>query len=408
MVLRAPVYLSEPSFWAEDGRLFFPVAWEHSPIEGLTHRPHGYLLFSANLSTTLAAVLVRAGLLSLAQAPLVIVLCAFAVQLLPVAIIAFSRAPFWGGPVRRLLAIVAVIVGGLHHETWLNTINSQPWLVVAASLLLLEPPEMSGMRALGGAAALAVAGLSAPVASALVALFAWRAWRAPTRATMLCAVVAIVCALVQVACVWSAIRSGTGLGRTIWIDLPMVAGTVWTRALVQPTLGVHAAERFWELLERAGGVGALCGPLLLGACLLVAWLARGLTPNVRLLLPAAYVLVTMVTLAAALGDKQLLMSSPWPGNRYFYAPNVILLVMLLGCVRRGAGSLRVLVSVTLLGLGLVHGVARYRWSVGWQPSWPRLADEVRAWEADPRRPLAIWPPPWTMRLRPLDEVGAPK
>lgn len=63
---------------------------------------------------------------------------------------------------------------------------------------------------------------------------------------------------------------------------------------------------------------------------------------------------------------------------------------------------------TLLGLGLVHGVARYRWSVGWQPSWPRLTDEVRAWEADPRRSLAIWPPPWTMRLRPLDEVGAPK
>src|SRR5262245_43843022 len=141
MFLRAPVYFSEPSFWAEDGERFFPVAWARSPIEALTHRPHGYLLFWANASTTLAAAIARAGLLPLGDVPLVIVLCAFAVQLLPVAIIAFSRAAFWGGAVRRTIAITAVIVGGLHHETWLNTCNSQPWLTVAACLLLLEPPE---------------------------------------------------------------------------------------------------------------------------------------------------------------------------------------------------------------------------------------------------------------------------
>jgi hypothetical protein len=405
MVLRAPVYFSEPSFWAEDGQLFFPVAWERPPIEGLTHHPQGYLLLWANLSTTLAAVLVRTGLLSLARAPIVIVLCAFAVQLLPAAVIAFSQAPFWGGFVRRTLAIMAVVVGGLHHETWLNTINSQPWLVVTASLLLLEPAEASGIRAWSGAATIAVAGLSAPVASALVPLFAWRAWRARTRANLLPAVVATLCALVQAACVWSATRSESGLGRTIGLELPVLAGTVWMRTIVQPTLGVHAAERLWGLLQHAGGVDVAWGPLLIGAGLLLGWLARGLPPGARLLLPGAYVLVTTLTVAAALGDKRLLMSSPWPGNRYFYAPSVILLLMLLACVRRG--GLRVLVSATLLALGLIHGVARYRWSVGWQPSWPRFADEVQAWEADPLRPLSIWPPPWTMRLRPVERAGGP-
>src|SRR5262245_58192997 len=42
MVLRAPVYVTEPSFWAEEGTLFFVTGWGRSLAEALSYRPAGY------------------------------------------------------------------------------------------------------------------------------------------------------------------------------------------------------------------------------------------------------------------------------------------------------------------------------------------------------------------------------
>jgi hypothetical protein len=78
--------------------------------------------------------------------------------------------------------------------------------------------------------------------------------------------------------------------------------------------------------------------------------------------------------------------------------------MLLGCVRGGAGVLRPTLCALLLGLALVRGVTRYSGSVRWKPSWPIWTEQVSAWEADPQRPLQIWPPPWTVSLRPIADV----
>jgi hypothetical protein len=128
IVVRAPVYVVEPSFWAEEGTLYFAVAWERSLREALLYRPAGYLLVWANLATVSSAELVRIGLLPLAHAPQVTVLYALAAQLVPVAVIACSRAAFWGGAFRRTVGVV-VVLAGCRRTIWLSTVNSQPWLV---------------------------------------------------------------------------------------------------------------------------------------------------------------------------------------------------------------------------------------------------------------------------------------
>ena len=78
MALRAPIYLLEPNFWAEEGALFFAVAWAAPVQVGLTYRSTEYLQWWSNLATTTAATLVHAGLVPLARAPLVTVLFALA------------------------------------------------------------------------------------------------------------------------------------------------------------------------------------------------------------------------------------------------------------------------------------------------------------------------------------------
>jgi hypothetical protein len=368
--------------------------------EALAYRPAGYLLLCANLATTLAAALAHGGLLPLARAPLVTVLASLAVQLLPVTVIAWSRAPFWDGALRRGVGVAIVLFGALTDEIWLNTINCQPWLVVAAALLLLEPADKRG----GGwwsTGLLLLAGLSAAAASALVPLFAWRAWRARTTRSVVQAGALAACAVVQLGCLWSAAHGGGALPqRMAGLDLGVFAATVWARTLIVPALGTDAGQRALVPLRHLADLplgGALLLALATGA---IAWLARGLRAEDRVALVGSYVVVTTLTLLTAVGDKTMLLASVWASSRYVYAPGVLVLLMLLGGVRQGNGLVRRVVCVTLLGAGLAQGVANYRSSLRWQPSWPSWPDEVRAWETDPSRPLRIWPPPWTVALPP--------
>jgi hypothetical protein len=92
-------------------------------------------------------------------------------------------------------------------------------------------------------------------------------------------------------------------------------------------------------------------------------------------------------------------------SRYVYAPGVLVLPMLLGCTRPGAGRLRALVCALLLGCGLARGLATYGSSLRWRPWWPLWPEQVQTWERDPGRSLMIWPPPWYVRLTPPPPPG---
>jgi hypothetical protein len=139
-IWRAPQYLVAPSFWAEDGALYFAVAWNGGVLDGLVQRPTGYVNLWANLGTWLAAWLVKAGAISMTSAPRVTAVVALVAQLVPIALVATARSPVWGGPLRRAVAVAIVLVGARTGGMWLNTINSQYFLALAAIVVLLEPP----------------------------------------------------------------------------------------------------------------------------------------------------------------------------------------------------------------------------------------------------------------------------
>jgi hypothetical protein len=400
IVVRAPVYFWSPNFWAEEGMLHFATACGAPPLAALTFRPVGYLNLWVDLSTTSAAILVRAGVLPLTHAPLVTVMFAFAAQLLPVAVIAWSNAPFWGSALRRIVGIAAVLFGAMTNEIWLSSLNSQHWLALVVALLLLEPPNVTRARARATIVILTIAGLSSPAATALLPLFAWRAWRARARPATEQAVVLAACGLVQASCLLSAIGHGQALPeRTKGLDLGMFAATVWLRTLVVPTLGAGAAQRCATLLLHARGPGMVSGLVLIAlAVALLTWLARGQPPGQRLYLVGAYASLTTLSLLTAIGDKAMMLYMPAASSRYVYSPGVLVMLILLGCVRPLAGRVRPLVCAVSLAWGLAHGLANYPSSLRWNHSWPDWADQVRAWELDQRRPLLIWPPPWSMKL----------
>ena len=175
---------------------------------------------------------------------------------------------------------------------------------------------------------MALAGLTAPATSALLPLFAWRAWRARTRHALAQAGVLAACALVQVVVrvVGDARRPAASIARTGGLDVGVFAATVWMRTLIVPLLGMDRAQAFGALMLRSGGIGTPIGVgLLVLAGLLVAWLARGLRPGDRGMLAGAYVLVTSVTFLTAVGDKAMLLHTPWTSSRYAFTPGVLVL-----------------------------------------------------------------------------------
>ena len=404
MLIRAPTYFTAPSFWAEEGLLYFVHAWSHHWWETLLVTPSGYYLLWANVAASIAA-----GVAPLRLAPLVTTLLALAVQLAPVALVAFGEAPEWRTPARRAVGVAIVLFASLTDEIWLNTINSQFHLSLLAVLLLLEPAAVTTRRAAVYAALVALSGLTGPVSCFLAPLYLVKAWHTRARPAIVQAGVLVAASIVQSLIVWHVARAGLpGPPRTEGLALGTFGLIVWMKALLLPIVGGQVASAFVAVASRrlggdmASPTGRVFGGVLIALALaVVGWLAAG-PPRARgFVLAGSWVLLTFLSIASSVGDKGVLLHAPESSSRYFYAPGAILLMLLLANVdaRR---AVRRLVCATLLAVGIGTGVARYHSSLRWQATWPVWKTEVAAWERDPHHALQIWPPGWKFHLAARD------
>jgi hypothetical protein len=404
IVLRAPALLSgDVGFWAEEGRVYFQYAWHHGAWAALWAPHQGYFALVPNLATVLATTV------PLERAPIVTAGAAATVQLLTVALVVFSRAALLDSALRRTLGVALVLLIARTDEMWLNTINSQVYLSLAAALVLLEPTAGAGRaRRLALRAVLLVAGLTGPSAASLVLLFAWVAWTSQERERWVQAGLLAVCAGVQ-----ASVMLGTGgslgfRGRLGGLDVTTLAAIVGVRTIVFPVLGTDAAGDVIGMLgwaQRHGSatwLGVGIGALALEAAALT-YLAVGAGPKSgRRSLAGAYVLLVLVGVLGATGShpEKVVFLNPRFSPRYFYTPTVLVALLALDGVRfqpRAAGRVRAVVGGLLVVAALVVGPRFWTTLPPAGPHWPR---QVAAWRSDPRLPLLIRPSGWEMRLSP--------
>lgn len=412
IVLRNTRYFTEPRFWAEEGSYHFAFSYSHDWWRALFQPQQGYLNFWPNLATLLST------LPPLELAPLVTTLMALVVQLLPVAIIAWSRSPIWGHWARRLAGIGVTLFSALTAEVWLNTVNSYNYFAAITFLLLLEHAPLRSQTARRWAyrTLLLTAGLTGLNSTLLMPFFALRAvldrqaerWRQ----------VAILsgCAVVHLVVLVSVTSRATIHDRSIHpLGLAHFGAAIWTQTIGLFTLGYEG------ILDVFSNISSLMdhdptGFQRLGWSLLVLGLAAMFVLSVRLpltlrvLFIGSYLVLMFIPMTFSIITDKPSLLLPGDHQRLFLTPNLIFGWMLVAgsaVPRRGGWRVQAKHAAALLGMlllsaSVVHGVLSYRYQFKHvdPDHWPNWTAEVENWRADSSYMPRIQPEGWVVPLEP--------
>lgn len=396
MFCREPSIFLSPRIWAEEGTEYYPNAYRYAHSsewhKGLTFVSDGY----TNVWTCVACT-VAANFASVKDAPNVMLLFALIVQFLPFVIILWSRSSFWESPVRKAIGVLILLLAPLSGETWLNVLHSKMHFAVAVFLLLIEDVPETTARIWSYRVLLVLAGLTGPASCVLTPLFLVEAYCEKHKERIVQATILMLCTVIQLILV-----RALGPNRVSGSDSLTVFGlTLGTQCFGPILFGYHNSYVFSNCLVDFFKQGGLGVPLTAfaffsAAILFFVFLAKGVAAKERRIFPAAFFILTFVSVCAAVGEKWLIIFAG-SGGRYFWAPNVILLILVLARIHRGScwGSR---LATVMLAIALVWGVTDYRHTACYCRNCPSWRDEVEVWKKNPRHKMVIWPEGWTCKL----------
>lgn len=330
--VKEPLLFLKPRFWAEEGVVYFMQGRAISLFETLTAMPLGYLSFPANIAGWVSAQL------PLYYAPYGALIVSLAMQLLIPCVVIFNRY-FDGDRLRQVVFLLIPLLIFQSFETWLNSINSQFWMLLAASLILAAP-RVAGtlpVTCFNFCVAL-LAGLSGPGSAFLAPLFFVRALL-EKRIKWLLLGLAVSVGAVLVLALQKNSRA---------ISFPVdVFGVFTSFHLVFNNICMRCADVVHPLLIQYGAVRWLLA-ILVVAVYVFFW--RRIDVTGRWLLAASMVLMGL-TFASMLGKDMVLDNSPFFGGRYLFVPAALLYCALVNSAfRRRWLEIFILVLLALNGI----------------------------------------------------------
>jgi len=402
--LREPLFFLEPRLWAEEGTHYYAYAYHYSQgslwYKGLLNVQRGYFALWPNVASTVAANLVP-----VEHAPLVTTLMALLIQLIPLGLIIWSNAEFWASPLKKITGMLIYLLTPLSGEIWLNTINSQFYLALAAILILIEPAENEGQRKWAYRLLLGMAGLTGPVSSILVPVYILLAWLAKERERAIQAIILGVCAIIQVGLLISSSASDKTIGmRLVDGRLYLLMFSMWTQSIGLLLGGKYWMGKLasWIIVGYEGG-NIILVVMWIGLSILTValfwWLSVRLSVRERVIFLGSYSLMLGISYVGSLTGDKLELIVPGTGVRYFWVPNVIFGFLLMANVLNWAnGKLRVWLCAIMLLIVLVLGGISYNATLIASWEWPQWRTEIALWQADPEHKIKIWPPGWEITL----------
>ena len=403
-LFRAPKVIWPGRFWAEEGVIYFREAFSLPFWEVIGTANLGYYSLWNKMASITAAYAVP-----LRFAPFICVLFALAVQLLPAWLLLYARVPALGSRLRQVAAVALVLLVQPNQEVWLNTINSQFFLGISTAIILISTSANRLTRTVR-LGALVIAGLTGVVSCVLTPFF-WFEYACSRNKQKLYEALALTCACILQA----AIVLGSPERATHWHPV-LLAFVLLTKQWILPVLGHGAAASFaTHVVQHQLYTVELLVPVILLPYLLLGFaLTRWGSRHAWLLFGAAILIASLSFLRSLPGTEPnwiLGHLSTIGGGRYYFAPNVLLGLVLLMAPRqvgarrthlrgvfRATCVLLVVMMITVGAYDYVTSKQRHLWFFD-GPSWPV---EVQNWETNRADRLQIWPRPWSMELPKAD------
>lgn len=348
---RRPDAILNAQFYAEDGARWFAEAYQFG-WRCLLMPESGYLQTASRLVALLSL------LFPFAQAPLVMNLCALAVQISPVNIFLSSR--FDSIPIRlRLVACFVYLALPNSFEVHANTTNMQWHLALAGLLLLLGRTDTGSF---GRGFSLLILGLSVldgPTGVLILPIVIVLYWiRKDTQVRAVLVALATGSAIQILALLLSNSRRSAPNGATLERLTSILGGQVFLSSI----LGVRTSIQLFFGHSRYLFVAQILALVIGSAVLLYALWHGSLELRLFLLFAAAILIFALIRpVATTTGNLEQwqALAKPGVGNRYYFFPMLAFFAALVWLAVGSAGNTKVVRYVALALLALLPiGIVR--------------------------------------------------
>ena len=390
---------TNPRLSSEEGTYFAEWGMRDTPLFSRYWVQVGYL----DLVPVLTA---RVGMkwVDLAHYPIFVTLIALLVHLIPVAYIAFSRAPIFNSSWIRFLSMLAFVLAVPIEAIWLSTLASKFFLATLPILVLMEGKHIQ--RPWTSTVLMLLASLGSIVACFLTPLVTWflvKPGEGRSRLPLL------------------GFSLGVLVQGTIVLSNPLAAEEAWSpQARIQGEASVVGAlstvtqtvlfplglipdpgsgQESWHLLTHRLEIDPLfvVTVLALLTSVLLLWVAKSLESRMVLI---ALSLLVVGSWVGSLGEKSML------AGRYLIAPSVmVFLTPLWSLHKERKMSWRSFAALGLVCMTILVGATRWFNAVAADPGRPVWSEEIRRYESGDSQVIRVTPPGFVMRpVRPDSQV----
>jgi hypothetical protein len=320
---------------------------------------------------------------------LVSVWFALFIQICPALLLITSRCSWLQSAWAITIALLLVLLPPLAEEVWLSPVTSQYHLMVCAALILAFDIA-TGPLLIVHTILLILASLTGPGPALLSPLFLLRAWHDRSWQRLLYAGIMVAGAVIEII----VFCTHPVPDRHLAIDASLLMSVIYLKHLLLPFFGTETALRMGRALMREPSSIPIVVTCIAFVGLAVA-VCRTASHDVRWLFAAALTLMVLSYLGS-LGNKTSLLNAIF-GQRYYYAPQVLLGITLLGIARTGPTIVRRIALVTVGWLVVVGGLQylNVHQTMARGPAW---REQVGLWRSDPHHPLVLWPATMQIRL----------
>lgn len=323
--------------------------------------------------------------------------------------------------VTKALALLVLLLTSPSSQVWLNTINSQFYLAVCATIIFLSRADR---RQLQRNLTLAVAGLTGPVTTFLTPFFWFRALREKTAEAYLQAGVLTACALTQIVIVREFLHAGarrisfqpSGIAPGFLVEyltMPFfgrvakrIAGSVILQRRLPYRVTGHTMAAHWKAAILSFHLPLTWPYLLLWVAIDIAFIGLLLWITFDRLDRSSWWLLAMSLWLAIFSIYGAVGGTYAVAERYVFPSAVLMgLALLLASVRptgRRAARIAARCLLAVFLLSGAHDFLSYPTWLGYErPAGPGWRLQISEWEKNPDRKLTVWPTGFgSLRLSP--------